>query len=324
MFGARERGFGRGFDNVDVEVFDEAQILSEKAIDDMVPATNTAANPLLFYIGTPPTPSDPSEVFKMKRAAALAGDLEDTVYIEFSADRDGDVTDHRQWAKANPSFPSRTPAAAMERMRQNLSPESFIREALGVWDEASKDSVIPNWVELADLQQPPPAIVSHHRLALDVSPDRRFAAIGAAGRRADGALQVEVAWQQPGTDWIVAKALASWQLLKIPFIVQTGSPAASFIGRFVEAGIGVVEVSQQDHARALGQVLDDAAAGKLRHINNLSLNAAVDSADVRWSGDNQVWARRTSKVNITPLVAVTLAAGAVPEPPTRGLSVFVT
>jgi hypothetical protein len=40
MFGAREQGFGRGFDEVDVEVFDEAQILTEKALEDMVPATN--------------------------------------------------------------------------------------------------------------------------------------------------------------------------------------------------------------------------------------------------------------------------------------------
>jgi hypothetical protein len=36
MFGAREQGFGRGFDEVDVEVFDEAQILTEKALEDMV------------------------------------------------------------------------------------------------------------------------------------------------------------------------------------------------------------------------------------------------------------------------------------------------
>src|SRR5690606_19383533 len=42
MFGAREFGFGRGFDQVDVEVFDEAQKLSEGALEDMVPATNQA------------------------------------------------------------------------------------------------------------------------------------------------------------------------------------------------------------------------------------------------------------------------------------------
>jgi hypothetical protein len=33
MFGAREHGFGRGLDEIDVEVFDEAQILTLKALD---------------------------------------------------------------------------------------------------------------------------------------------------------------------------------------------------------------------------------------------------------------------------------------------------
>src|SRR5699024_2992519 len=34
MFGAREQGFGRGMDAIDVEVFDEAQILGIKALED--------------------------------------------------------------------------------------------------------------------------------------------------------------------------------------------------------------------------------------------------------------------------------------------------
>jgi hypothetical protein len=42
MFGAREQGFGRGFDQIDAEVFDEAQILTAKALEDMVPATNAS------------------------------------------------------------------------------------------------------------------------------------------------------------------------------------------------------------------------------------------------------------------------------------------
>lgn len=44
LFGARENGFGRGFSQVSIAVFDEAQILSDRAIDDMVPATNSVEN----------------------------------------------------------------------------------------------------------------------------------------------------------------------------------------------------------------------------------------------------------------------------------------
>lgn len=71
VFGARERGFGRGFAELDVVVFDEAQILTERSIDDMVPAQNAAKNALTLMIGTPPKPIDPSEVFEDARRAAL-------------------------------------------------------------------------------------------------------------------------------------------------------------------------------------------------------------------------------------------------------------
>jgi hypothetical protein len=134
LFGARERGFGRGFTDVDVEVFDEAQILSDGAIDDMIPATNVSPNPLILYMGTPPKPTDPGEVFSRHRADALSGESADELYIELSADDDADPLDRAQWAKANPSFPSRTTERAMLRMRKNLSPDAFLREGLGIWN----------------------------------------------------------------------------------------------------------------------------------------------------------------------------------------------
>jgi hypothetical protein len=154
MFGAREQGFGRGFDEVDIEVFDEAQILTEKALEDMVAATNQSRFPagaLLFFMGTPPRPVDPGEAFKARRREALAGETEDAVYIECSADPDADPDDREQWAIANPSFPHRTPVRSMLRLRKNLpSAESWRREALGIWDsdqEGSRYFSGSQWVE---------------------------------------------------------------------------------------------------------------------------------------------------------------------------------
>jgi hypothetical protein len=89
LFGARERGFGRGFDEVDVLIFDEAQILSDSAFDDMMPATNQSRQPtgaLLLFMGTPPKPTDPGEVFTRMRTEALSGEDEDTGWVEFGAD----------------------------------------------------------------------------------------------------------------------------------------------------------------------------------------------------------------------------------------------
>jgi phage terminase large subunit-like protein len=155
LFGAREAGFGRGFSGVDVLVFDEAQILSESAMEDMVAAQNVAPNPLTILTGTPPRPKDPGEVFTLARQEALDGDTDETLYIELSADRDSDPMDRSQWRKANPSFPSRTPERAMLRMRKNLSEDSFRREALGIWDELSRHQPVikkSQWVTLADVR----------------------------------------------------------------------------------------------------------------------------------------------------------------------------
>src|SRR5699024_5896675 len=138
LFGARENGFGRGVPKVDVVVLDEAQILTEKTMDDQVPATNAAPNGLVIMMGTPPRADDPSEVFTNRRAEALSGDDEDILYVEMAADKDAKSEDRKQWAKANPSFPVRTTETAMLRMKKLLgSEESFRREGLGIWDEAA-------------------------------------------------------------------------------------------------------------------------------------------------------------------------------------------
>jgi hypothetical protein len=75
---------------------------------------------LLFFMGTPPRPVDPGEAFSMKRANALDGKTQDTMYLEFSADPDSDPDDRDQWPVMNPSYPHRTPLESMLRLRENL------------------------------------------------------------------------------------------------------------------------------------------------------------------------------------------------------------
>jgi hypothetical protein len=71
-------------------------------------------------MGTPPRPVDPGEAFSAKRSKALAGETTDQVYVELSADTDADPDDLEQVAKANPSFPDRTPLESVLRLRENL------------------------------------------------------------------------------------------------------------------------------------------------------------------------------------------------------------
>lgn len=312
MFGARERGFGRGFAKVDVLVFDEAQILTERAIDDMVPSMNQAPNPLLLFAGTPPKPTDPSDVFSNKRAKALAGESEDMAYIEFSADESADPDDREQWAKANPSFPHRTPASAILRMRENLVEDSFLREALGIWDTSKTRHVIDlqTWGLRAD-----PASMAIERLSLaaDVSPDRSVAAVGLAGQRADGKWHVELDEHRGGVDWVPAwiehraktNKLHAVVADELSGLVEKRNGRHYIIGTNVVATLAAAE--GRDMAMAWARFYDAVMDETLVHTDQPQVNVALSQAATRTLGAGKALTRKNATSDITPLVAETLA-----------------
>jgi hypothetical protein len=312
LFGARERGFGRGFADVGVVMFDEAQILTENAIDDMVPATNTAENPLLIFTGTPPKDSDPSEVFTRKRTDALSGEDEDTVYIEFSADQDAHLTDRKQWAKANPGYPKRTNAAGMLRMLKNLSEESFVREALGIWSEVSTSQKIPAdaW---AACEHQDSTLEGKQQFGIAVADDRSMACIAAAGRSDKyPGCHAELVAYKPGVRWVIEEAVRLKVAWGGKFAIVKGSPAMSLIPDLITAGLlgdDIVEVSVEDNAERCGQLYDAVVEGRLVHRGEGELNRSLRDAVDKPYGDEWVWSQRKSEGDISPLVAFTSAAG---------------
>lgn len=206
LFGAREQGFGRGFDEIDVLIFDEAQILTENAMSDMVPATNAAKNGLVLLLGTPPRPGkDPGEVFENRRKDALDNDP-DTAYVEFSADKNAKIIDWEQLAKANPSFPHRTSKTAILRMQKLLgSDESFYREAYGIWDETGAVAKAIDFESWRKLEAPKPNIGTHKCFAVKFTADDSTVALAVAVRSADG-VHVEALRQAnagEGMRWLV-------------------------------------------------------------------------------------------------------------------------
>jgi len=311
MFGAREKGFGRGFAEVDIEVFDEAQILSERALEDMVPATNQAKHPagaLLFYMGTPPRPVDPGDVFRGKRDRALSGKSMDQVYVELSADEDADPDDREQWAKGNPSFPLRTPAEAMQRMRENTgSDDAFRREALGIWVDTDREGDgFASWPSLAD---PAAERGAAAIFAVAVAPDASWSAIAVAWRRPDGHAQVMLADYKPGTPWVAGRVAELQQRWGGRVVVDTAAR-----GLLPEAE----QPSQATQAQAHNALANAVQGGTVRHGNEAALNVAVKAARWRPMGDSRVLDRKGS-ADISPLVAAALALhGLNTAPPTGG------
>ena len=74
---------------------------------------------------------DNAEAFTMRRKAAIEGISSDTLYVEFSADDDANLDDRKQWAKANPSFPKRTPERAFLLNRKILDDDTSAASSWG-------------------------------------------------------------------------------------------------------------------------------------------------------------------------------------------------
>lgn len=324
MFGAREHGFGRGMDAVDVLVFDEAQILDLKALEDMVPATNQARNPfggLIFFTGTPPRPVDNGEAFSSKRQRALSGDAGDMFYLEMGADPDADIDDRAQWAVANPSFPVRTPSESMLRMRENIpDDDSWRREALGIWNPAVGNGVIPgpSWMAQVDERSVPS---DRFALGVECGPDLAWASVALAGTRGDGTWHVELDDDQHtrgrGVTWLVPhlEHLVANNPEVRAVVADVAGPIAALLTQrgkrwfFTDSKLEVHPVKVTELGQGCSLVLNGVVTGSLFHIGQPQLTAAALAAGKRALGDTGmwVWSRKTADSDITPVQAATLA-----------------
>jgi phage terminase large subunit-like protein len=311
MFGARSQGFGRGFDVIDIEVFDEAQILDAKALEDMVAATNQSQHQhgaLLFFMGTPPRPSDPSDAYRQRRDEALTGDDAHSIWLEIGADPESEPDDELQWGLMNPSYPDRTPRESILRLRKNLKDDdSWNREGRGIWDPKNRHVVIDpqSWALTADASG---VAASRLAIGIEVAPDRSVASIAVAGERADGLWHVELDEHRSGTGWIVPWVKARCQRNEIrAVVIDTLSPAASLLDEFKAAKIKVTTTTGTELANACGQFYDGVMNASIRHTDQPQVNVALSAVGKRPLGDRWVWNRKTPNADITPIVAETLA-----------------
>lgn len=315
LFGARERGFGLGFADVDVLLFDEAQRLTDQAIDDMVPSTNAAdpvPGPLVIYAGTPPRPTDAGEVFTEFRREALGGDAEGILFVEMSADAEGadggpvSTMDRRQWGKANPSYPRRTNERSMLRMHKLLTAESFRREALGIWDKLTGARVMPEWGNRVDV-----GLRRDGRpvgLVLGLAGDREgeWGSIGAASATDDGRLIVGAVERREGHSWLVDEAKRLQGEYGFDVVLDGGGPLSDLATDLRDAGVRFTELSTDEFLDGCAAVWRAVRDGELAHPAHPTLDAAVKAASWRKVGSRRAWSRDTGDISM--LEAVTVAA----------------
>lgn len=334
LFGARERGFGLGFTKVGVLVLDEAQRVTEKTMDDLIPTMNQAENPLLFMVGTPPRPTDSGEEFKARRRKALeverrkqAGEKPECnmVYVEFSADKDvrpekwpmGQV-DWAAVSTANPSYPLRTPKSAVLRMLENLRPESMRREAFGVWDEdqAGSRAISADLWSDTGVAEAPDGMKSYG-VAFSIDGSR----VAVAGAVAHGDDEVHVELIAQADDDAGLSTLANWLCDKGPdgvarwrsagAIVLGGSAGAGVLKQLLierrvpDKRIRVVSTPQYLQACAM---TDDAFTGhKATHLASEGQKVLDDAVSIVDKDKRGGWMATVPEGDETPVEAISLA-----------------
>lgn len=307
-FVARSKGSGRGF-TVDVLVMDEAQELSDDALEALMPTTSAAplGNPQWILTGTPPGPNANGEVFTRTRVEALEGKSKRLSWHEWSCEGDVDLDDRANWHRANPALGGRLQLDVVEGERARFSDDGFARERLGMWASSLSGAVIgaDTWRLRADEES---RAVDRLALAIDVAPDRSTASVSLAGQRADGEWHVELDEQRNGVGWLAAHLERRCKANPIRAVVIDGiSPEAHLVDDLKARGIKVTTTMTRDMTSACAAFYDGAMEGWLHHIDQPQLNLALSVARKRGVGDAWAWNRKNATSDITPLVACTLA-----------------
>jgi hypothetical protein len=141
-FSARSSQRARGFDDIGLVIYDEAQELTDEqqaAIMATLSASSSGIRQIILG-GTPPYSGIRGEVFRRARETVLTHPSPSDSWHEWSVDAPNleslRLDDRALWAQANPAMGTRlTEEFTAEELRK-LSPVDFARERLGWWAPA--------------------------------------------------------------------------------------------------------------------------------------------------------------------------------------------
>lgn len=333
----RTGGGGRGVDDIDRLVVDEAQHATEEHLAAITPTLFANSDPQLNLAGTAGLEGK-SEWWWSQRIRALSDDPGDFGYMEHTAEKvrleDGkvvqepvDATDRSLWAANNPAIGCGRKPENMEFLEEQLrtlTEGPFAQEHLCVWapppfDGAAEAKLPPDkW--LATIGPKPEMEPGKVTLAFDVSKDGEWASIAVGARTITDPFVLVIEHRQ-NVGWLpdrLVELVERWD----PIVVgcrwdgPTGAQVAPVLQAFRDAGIEsdrLELVNAQEYKQACGGFYTDVVEGRLKRPDGQGpLDVAAGDAAERPLGDAWVWDLRNATVPISPLVAVTIARALLP------------
>jgi phage terminase large subunit-like protein len=301
-------------DVLDLGAIDEAFAHEDDRVEQgMKPAMITRSQPQLWIFSTAGTGKSVylREKVEAGRFHAEAGLTSGVAYFEWSAAPDADPGDPLTWRGCMPALGRTVREDAIRADFQSMKLVEFRRAYLNQWPDEAPDEwqVIgqDTWQALTD---PGSQLSNPVAFAADVMPGREYGSVAVAGRRTDGNLHVEVVDHRPGTSWMVDRLVelaGRWRPCAV--VVDAAGEAGSLIAALEAAGVEVVKPTLREATQAAGMFVEAVAdSATLRHLGQSVLDSALAGARKREISDAWLWARKGLAVDISPLVAVTLAA----------------
>jgi len=245
--------------------------------------------------------------------AITGGDRGPLYYAEWSAGPQRDLDDRDGWAEANPALGHLIPVEALAARRKTDPAPIFETEALCRWVDVLASPWPPNsWLDCHDptleLAADAPTF-----LGIDVTPDRRHAALVAVQQLEEGRLGVHLleTWEADGAvdDLAIAQAVAPIaRKVRARSIAFDRYTAGAIASRLASAGLPVGDCSSSAFYQACDETLSAMVAKRLVHGGQQTLTDHV-LACARKQGSDGGWriVRRSSAGTIAGAVAMVMA-----------------
>lgn len=317
-YASRGRGTSRGFDDITLVVFDEAQDLTDEqqsAIMYTLAASSTGDRQLI-YTGTPPDETAPGEVFTRVRKQILENPTPRSCWHEWSVEEIGDVSDVERWYATNPSLGYILDLEFTQNEFSNASPEGFAHERLGWWSPVvtSKRIISHELWEKSRIKAIGKDYENRLAFAVKFSKEGSRYSLGGCKRDKAGNMAVElveVGTTEQGTKGL-AQALYDRRNKASVVVVDGLSGADDLCGNLEElhAPRGyVLRPSTDGVIAACSGFVGSLSDGSMVHTRQQALEDAVSHAVKRPIGVRGGWGFDCDDLyDPTPLEAVSLAA----------------
>lgn len=322
-FGPRSQDFGRGYTEIDLEIFDEAYDIDAAQEANLTGAQSAAMNPQTIYISTPPVASEHPKCHILAGLHRLGHAKAPDLYYALYAAPDGSSRDDpASWRLAQPSFGVATNDREIRSKRQKAKTAAqvaiFDADYMGIGDyppdESESSSPIPDdlWesLKVAD-----PELVGPVGIGIERSRNRKLWVIAAAQRMADGRVYGEVGYASNATNPAVVSYIESVVADMDPIDVKwdSRSLALAIAPDLQLSGIEPTTTNSVELARASNGILDDIRCGRFAHGGQAILADSVRSAEMREIPGGFAWDEPVSGGSAVYLKAITLARDALVE-----------